>query len=208
MCFRLNCCITTIHCNKTVTAIFFCCFRPPLLRRFFLFSSGRAPLRGAGLSAAILGLPLPSLPAKLPLCPAPPFRRPLISASIPRAPEKPLNFFHFFPKTPCPPPPRFPSQTGPFHSHKRGVSKSLFKIGNKNCSVRCPIRGKRPCPKSAAPDAVRCLIRAQRCGRRVADSEEDSSERRYGNSRPCRLPKAPPVPFPRYRAARPKLPFP
>lgn len=95
-----------------------------------------------------------------------------------------------------------------FHSHKRGVSKSLFKIGNKNCAVRCPIRGKRPCPKSAAPDAVRCLIRAQRCGRRVADSEEDSSERRYGNSRPCRLPKAPPVPFPRYRAARPKLPFP
>ena len=188
MCFRLNCCITTIHCNKTVTAIFFCCFRPPLLRRFFLFSSGRAPLRGAGLSAAILGLPLPSLPAKLPALPCAAFPSAAHFRFNPSRAGKTAEFFSLFPQNPVPPPPRFPSQTGPFRSHKRGVSKSLFKIGNKNCAVRCPIH-------------------AQRCGRRVADSEEDSSERRYGNSRPCRLPKAPPVPFPRYRAARPKRPF-
>ena len=38
-----------------------------------------------GLSAAIRGLPLPSPAAKLSALPAPPSRRPLISASIPRA---------------------------------------------------------------------------------------------------------------------------
>ena len=52
---------------------------------FFLFSSGRAPLRGAGLSAAIRGLPRLPPRQSCPLCPAPPFRRPLISAPIPRA---------------------------------------------------------------------------------------------------------------------------
>ena len=38
-----------------------------------------------GLSAAIRGLPPPACAAKLPLCPAPASRRPLICASIPRA---------------------------------------------------------------------------------------------------------------------------
>ena len=58
---------------------------PPHGAAFFLFSSGRAPLRGAGLSAAIRGLPRLPPGQSCPLCPAPPFRRPLISAPIPRA---------------------------------------------------------------------------------------------------------------------------
>lgn len=119
--------------------------------------------------------------------------------------------------------PRFPSQTGPFRSHKAPVCDSekffsrsqtrCFKVSFQNREQK--LRGALPdSRKAAVPEigsrsgAVRCLIRAQRCGRRVADSEEDSSEHRYGNFRPCRSAKAPPVPFRRYRAARPKPPFP
>ena len=123
-----------------------------------------------------------------------------------------IRFIKYPPPPPLPPPPLSP----PFSVSNRAVSQSqtrCFKVSFQNREQK--LRGALPDSRNTAvPEigsrsgAVRCLIRGQRCGRRVADSEEDSSERRYGNFRPCRSAKAPPVPFPRSRAARPKLPFP
>ena len=62
---------------------------------FNRLSGACAPLAArTGLSAAIRGLRLPVPAAKLPLCPSPSPRRPLISASIPRAFEnrRPYSF--------------------------------------------------------------------------------------------------------------------